>query len=157
MYTNSDTTDYFLRTNPFVLPVIKRGTNRVLINGSSMSYIELPLKNFVIGIKPISQEVPQEYRLYQNYPNPFNPVTNIKFSIPEQGVVTLKVFDITGREIALLVNQHLSAGTYNYDYNASNLASGVYFYRIVVDSYGEVTGEKSNQLFTETKKMILLR
>ncbi len=98
-----------------------------------------------VGIQQISGEVPSEFTLSQNYPNPFNPVTNIKFSIPKQGNVKLVVFDISGREVAELVNENLSAGIYNYDFNASHLSSGAYFYKLV-----------SNE-FTEVKKMILVK
>lgn len=98
-----------------------------------------------IGINQISNEVPSKFMLEQNYPNPFNPVTNIKFSIPKAGNVKLAVFDITGREVAELVNQNLKAGTFNYDFDASHLASGMYFYRL--------TGEG----FSEVKKMILIK
>jgi photosystem II stability/assembly factor-like uncharacterized protein len=98
-----------------------------------------------IGITPISGNVPDRFALEQNYPNPFNPVTNIKFDIPKAGNVKLVVFDIAGREVAELVNWELDAGRYNFDFNASNLASGVYFYRI------QAAG------FTDVKKMILVK
>lgn len=86
-----------------------------------------------------------EYNLIQNYPNPFNPSTQIKFSILKDGFVTLKVYDILGREIAELVNEEKFAGTYSVSFNASNLASGIYFYSINAGKFNQV------------KKMILLR
>ncbi len=98
-----------------------------------------------IGIQPISGEVPSAFALSQNYPNPFNPVTNIKFSIPKSASVMLTVFDVSGRQVAELVNEQLSAGSYNFDFNASHLSSGVYFYKLV-----------SNE-FTDVKKMILVK
>ncbi len=98
-----------------------------------------------IGIQQISGEVPEKFELSQNYPNPFNPVTNIKFSIPKQGNVKLVVFDITGRQVAELVNEQLSAGSYNFDFNASGLSSGAYFYKLVTNE------------FTDVKKMILVK
>ena len=98
-----------------------------------------------IGIQTISSEIPSGFSLEQNYPNPFNPVTNIKFSIPKSGMVTLKIFDVSGREVAQLINENLSVGSYNYDFNASHLSSGVYFYRI------------SSEGFTDVKKMILVK
>ncbi len=97
------------------------------------------------GIQTISTEIPSGYSLKQNYPNPFNPVTNIKFSIPKAGFVSLKVYDIAGREVAMLVDRQMNAGTFNYDFDASHLSSGAYFYRITA-------GE-----FTEVKKMILVK
>lgn len=98
-----------------------------------------------IGINITSSEIPKQYNLEQNYPNPFNPVTNIKFSLPKEGFVTLRIYDISGREIALLVNQNLKAGSFNFDFDASRLSSGVYFYRINASE------------FTDTKKMILVK
>ena len=98
-----------------------------------------------IGIEPISGNVPEKYSLSQNYPNPFNPTTNIKLQIAKSGFVKLTVFDITGREAAILVNENLNAGEYNVDFNASGLSSGVYFYRI------ETAG------FTDVKKMTLIK
>jgi len=88
---------------------------------------------------------PQKFILEQNYPNPFNPVTNIKFSIPQNGFVSLKVFDIMGREIETLVSKNLVSGNYNIDWNAGNYSSGIYFYKL--ESNG----------FTDTKKMILVK
>ncbi|HKI78174.1 MAG TPA: discoidin domain-containing protein [Ignavibacteriaceae bacterium] len=93
----------------------------------------------------ISNNVPQSFALEQNYPNPFNPTTNIRFSIPQESFVTLKVYDILGNEIATLVNERKPRGTYNVKFNASNLASGIYFCRI----------QASN--FISTRKMILLK
>lgn len=98
-----------------------------------------------IGIQPISSEVPAAYRLSQNYPNPFNPQTNIEFSIPKTGFVNLTVYDILGREVSVLVNEQLAAGTYKADFDGSNLNSGVYFYTIRAGAY------------LETKKMIIIK
>lgn len=103
------------------------------------------MENLITGITPVSNEVPGTFRLEQNYPNPFNPVTNIKFAVAKTGNVSLKIYDISGREVALLVNQQLSSGVYNYDFNASHLSSGIYFYILK-------TAE-----FTDTKKMVLVK
>ncbi|MBK8554228.1 MAG: T9SS type A sorting domain-containing protein [Ignavibacteria bacterium] len=81
------------------------------------------------NINNISQ-LAQSYSLSQNYPNPFNPATNINFSIPKNSFVSLKIFDVLGKEVATLVNENLNPGSYNFDFNASNISSGVYFYRI---------------------------
>lgn len=99
----------------------------------------------VIGIQNISGEVPESFSLGQNYPNPFNPKTNIRIQMPNSGFAKLKVFDITGKEVAVLVNEELNAGTYNVDFDGSNLASGTYFYRLETDGYSDV------------KKMILIK
>lgn len=101
--------------------------------------------NYVIGISMISSEVPSGFSLGQNYPNPFNPSTTIKFDIQKSGPVTLKVYDVTGKEVRSLVNEKLGTGTYEYNFNASNLNSGVYFYKLVSGNY------------SETRKMLLVK
>jgi photosystem II stability/assembly factor-like uncharacterized protein len=94
-----------------------------------------------IGIKPIGSEVPENYFLSQNYPNPFNPSTKIKFSIPYypfewgKGDVKLVVYNILGKEISVLVNEQLSPGTYEVEWNGTNYPSGVYFYKLLTDTY----------------------
>lgn len=77
-------------------------------------------------------------RLNQNYPNPFNPVTNIKYQIGENSFVTLKIFDVLGREVVVLVNENLKAGQYQVDWNASDYPSGVYFYRLTAGDYSQM-------------------
>jgi len=103
----------------------------------------------LIGIQPISNEVPKEYSLSQNYPNPFNPVTKIRFSIPvgtrHGAFIKIIVFDVTGREVAILVNEQLKPGTYEVEWYATNFPSGVYYYTL---SSGE---------FSETGKAILVK
>lgn len=95
--------------------------------------------------------IPQGFSLDQNFPNPFNPTTTIKFGLPEESVVSLKIYDVLGREVVTLVNNELSAGYYNYNWNASGLSSGMYIYRIVATAY------KGNeqQSFTQVKKLML--
>jgi hypothetical protein len=82
--------------------------------------------------------VPSSFALYQNYPNPFNPSTTIKFSIPERLLVTIKVYDIIGKEIAVLMNQEKDAGIWYANFNASNYSNGVYFCRIQAGKYNSV-------------------
>ncbi len=128
-----DTSDTFIRTNPFMLPSLKGGTNKVLINNASKSYIELPLINFVIGVNQISQEIPTRFELQQNYPNPFNPVTKIKFSVPSTGknnYVRITIYDASGREVTTLVDKAFDAGVYETEWDAAAYSSGVYFYRL---------------------------
>jgi len=96
------------------------------------------------NVKSISN-TPSTYLLLQNYPNPFNPTTVISYQIPQQGFVTLKIFDVLGREVATLVNEEKPAGRYEVNFNAVGLASGVYIYRMKVND------------FIESKKMILLK
>ncbi|MCB0751851.1 MAG: T9SS type A sorting domain-containing protein, partial [Ignavibacteriae bacterium] len=86
------------------------------------------------------------------YPNPFNPSTRIRFDVPEQSFINLKIYDYLGREIVQLVNENMSSGTYEVDFNTSqlgNLASGIYFYRI------QTSGKSGT--FVDTKRMILVK
>ena len=89
--------------------------------------------------------IPLTFTLKQNFPNPFNPSTNISFSIPSKSFVSLKIFDLLGREVATIVSEEISAGYYTREWNATNMPSGIYFYRIQAGS------------FTGTKKLILLK
>ncbi|MBI5809025.1 MAG: T9SS type A sorting domain-containing protein [Ignavibacteriales bacterium] len=91
------------------------------------------------------EEMPTTYALYQNYPNPFNPTTNIKFAIPKSGNVKLVVYDILGKEVSTLVNNYMNAGQYTFEFDAKNLASGIYLYRIEADN------------FVKVNKMILMK
>ncbi|MCI0448465.1 MAG: agmatine deiminase family protein [Chlorobi bacterium] len=97
------------------------------------------------GITLTNSNVPQRFTLYQNYPNPFNPVTQIKFDIPKSSRVTLKIYDITGREIVLLTDAQLNAGTYGYEWEASNYSSGIYFFKLETKDFSSI------------KKMILVK
>jgi hypothetical protein len=94
----------------------------------------------MVDVKEKKQEriLPKNYALSQNFPNPFNPSTSIQFQIPNSGHVTLKVYNMLGCEIASLINEVRSAGVYNFTWNASNLPSGVYFYRLQAGNYVEV-------------------
>jgi photosystem II stability/assembly factor-like uncharacterized protein len=98
-----------------------------------------------VGIQNISSSAPDKFSLSQNYPNPFNPSTKIKFGITKQDVVSLRVYDAAGRLVEELVNNNLSAGTYEFDWNAAKHSSGVYFYTI-----------KTSE-FSQTKKMLLVK
>lgn len=88
---------------------------------------------------------PNEFKLYGNFPNPFNPSTKIQFSLPTNNYVTLKVYDISGREVASLVNSQMNAGQHLVNFDASNLSSGIYYYKLSAGS------------FTQTNKMILMK
>lgn len=105
--------------------------------------MDIPCGN-VTGISKYT-EIPQKYILNQNYPNPFNPSTKISFDIPISGFVSLKVFDILGKEVSTLINENKQSGSYIIEYNASHLPTGVYFYRINVND------------FTDIKKMIIVK
>ena len=109
-----------------------------------------PFMNGTINVSPtninlISQQVPESFKLSQNYPNPFNPSTSIKFALPNSSFTTLRVYNLVGQEVATLVNENLTAGTYEATLNGANLTSGIYFYTINADGY------------SETKKMMLIK
>ena len=89
--------------------------------------------------------LPKEYNLFQNYPNPFNPVTNIQFDLPKEGLVTLKVYDLLGREVKNIVNEFKQAGSYIVSFNGSRLSSGIYFYRLEAGD------------FVQVKRMVLIK
>ena len=107
----------------------------------------------ITAIGQLDEDLPREYALAQNYPNPFNPTTAISFQLSAVSVVTLKVIDVLGREIATLVNDVRSAGTYTVQWDASSFPSGTYFYRLQA---GDASTSAARG-FVETKKMILLR
>jgi hypothetical protein len=101
---------------------------------------------YIVGIEQISSEIPSGFRLNQNYPNPFNPSTKINFDIPSNyAIVKLSVFNSLGQEVAVLVDQKLGAGSYEYTFEGAALNSGVYFYKLQADN------------FSETKKMLLIK
>ena len=102
-------------------------------------------------VEEVQDIVPREYRLEQNYPNPFNPSTIIEYQIPEESGVTLKIYDILGREVKVLVNEENSVGNYKINFNASNLSSGIYFYRL------DAKTKASNKQFSKVGKMMLLK
>jgi hypothetical protein len=106
----------------------------------------------IIGIQNISTEIPLAFSLEQNYPNPFNPTTKIKFDVVRVGDVKIVVYDVMGREVQTLVNESLAPGTYETSFDASQLTSGVYFYKLSVHQGGSTTGD-----FSETKKMLLIK
>ena len=96
---------------------------------------------------------PVNYSLAQNFPNPFNPVTNLEFGISNLGFVTLKVYDLLGKEVTTLVNKKLNPGNYKVEFDGSGYSSGVYFYRLVVSSSNPLNTKE----FTVTKRMMLLK
>lgn len=110
--------------------------------------------NPVTGVEYLMSQIPKEYSLRQNYPNPFNPITNIIYGIPKRSHVVIKIYDLLGREVVTLVDKKQEAKYYKLIWDAkdrfgNNVSSGMYFYRIVVKS--------GNSVFTETKKLLLLR
>ncbi|MCI0714799.1 MAG: SBBP repeat-containing protein [Chlorobi bacterium] len=107
---------------------------------STIKYSQPP-----VGVINLGGEVPKEFKLFQNYPNPFNPITNVKFRIPNESFAKLTLYDVLGREIAILVNEQLKPGTYEIQWDGTNYPSVAYFYRIEAGDY------------IESKKMVLIK
>ena len=115
-------------------------------NNAGSAYMYSGITSVTVGIDDGSSNIPTSFVLGQNHPNPFNPTTTIRYSIPQTGFVSLKIYDLLGREIRTLVKGFQKANTYFVNFDASNLSSGVYFYRLQVGND-----------FVETKKMLYLR
>jgi hypothetical protein len=107
---------------------------------ATIKYSQLPT-----GVCQSSSDMPENYSLSQNYPNPFNPSTSISFSLLSKSFVSLKIFDLLGKEVATIVSEEMSAGSHSRIWNAANMSSGIYFYRLQAG------------LYSETKKLILLK
>jgi Secretion system C-terminal sorting domain len=109
----------------------------------AVHYSDAIMPNSSTGIE--EPPVPAAYALYQNYPNPFNPVTGVRFQVPGTSDVKLVVYDILGKEVAVLVNERKGAGQYEVRFDGAGLASGVYLYRLVAGKY------------VETRRMLLVK
>lgn len=142
----------FFGNAPFVLPVTTNSKNKVY--SSANTYIELPIVAVGMNAGNIFAEEPEmtaettspyKFSLEQNYPNPFNPSTMIEYQIAKAGMVQIKVYDVLGREVQTLINDMQQPGSYNITFNAQNLSSGVYFYKLVSSD------------FTDIKRMILVK
>jgi hypothetical protein len=118
------------------------GWNGTFVN--NVTY-DTAMNCIVTHISGNQNELPKEFKLNQNYPNPFNPTTTITFSIPKDAFVEMKLYDVIGREVATLVSDPYRAGVYRFDFNASNLSSGIYFYQITAGDFKDI------------KKMMLLK
>jgi len=131
--------------NPSVSAILI--TNNYIFAGADYQSVWRRSLSEIIGIQNISTETPSAFSLSQNYPNPFNPVTRIKYNISSiaEGIVTLKVYDVLGKEIETLVNEKQSPGVYEVTFDGTRFASGVYFYRLTAEGYGE------------TKRMTLIK
>jgi len=121
--------------------------------GSEWGSAYRTLKLNVISDVENGANVPATYALSQNYPNPFNPATTIRYALPERSNVTLKVYDMVGREVATLVKGEVAAGSYDVVFDASRLASGVYFYRILASP----AGGSQRDPFVATYKLVLVK
>ncbi|OGU76374.1 MAG: hypothetical protein A2W11_13880 [Ignavibacteria bacterium RBG_16_35_7] len=119
------------------------GTGTIELTGGAMPVVEKFSRP--VDVRPDPNVVVTDYTLAQNYPNPFNPTTDIKFTVAKEGFVTLKVYDLLGKQVATLVDQHMTSGGYTADFDASNLASGTYIYTLSVNGV------------SISKKMMLLK
>ena len=135
--------------------------NETVLHGQGSLTVTAPAAD--IALRLASQSVsslPKQFMLYQNYPNPFNPSTTIRFDIPRDALVTLKVYSVLGQEVAEIVEgKFYRAGSYAEQFSTASLASGVYFYRIVANATGNssTVQQRSAESFAQTKKMLLLR
>jgi hypothetical protein len=130
--------------NNIQLPYGVHNFNIMFFNGGfNINYIDFEL--ITVDVQDEITENIKSYNLYQNYPNPFNPTTTITYQIPTEGKVLLKVFDILGKEVAVLVDEYKSEGRYSVDFDGSNLPSGIYFYTLKAGNY------------VSTKKLILMK
>lgn len=135
------------------LPSISINNARIKVESVGNIFYDISNVNFTIenvsSVQNIGTGIPDSYMLSQNFPNPFNPLTKINFDIPFNSKVTLKIMDITGREVTTLVNNSYNAGSYTVTFEPGNLASGIYFYNIVA--------EGNSENFVMTKKMTLIK
>ncbi len=141
--------EYIIRNIPtgdYILVAHKIGSES---DSKNITITENGMDNIVFNVTP-NQNLnvtanPSDFRLSQNYPNPFNPSTVISYSVPKDGLVTLKVFNTLGQQVAELINTNQNAGAHNVEFNAKNLSSGIYYYKLESDG------------FVETRKMILVK
>jgi hypothetical protein len=149
-YTSNSTVNSSAQTNRLVhahndLPSGNGCTDLVTPTTGTLPNMCVKITDILVGTPKINSDIPKVYSLSQNYPNPFNPTTVINYSIPKTSMVKISVFDILGREVMTLVNDTKQPGNYNVEFDASNLASGVYIYKLQ-------SGD-----FTDTKKMLLIK
>ncbi|HSR17693.1 MAG TPA: T9SS type A sorting domain-containing protein [Ignavibacteriaceae bacterium] len=133
----SDTTEagsgsYKRGSEGFYMYTVQRG---------GINLLDTFVVGYFAGLTDIDENqlgIPAEFKLSQNYPNPFNPSTKIRYEIPTESKVLIKIYDILGREVAMLINDFQKAGRYQVEWNAGNLASGVYFYSIKAGDFHSV-------------------
>ncbi|GEM_PF-2322718 len=144
-----------LDTNYFQDSLVFKGT-RPLIDVPYLKVNPSIVPARIVPLATTFMEAPSTYELYQNYPNPFNPTTTISFDLPEQAFVTLKIYNMLGQEVATLIDhEQMDDGTQEILFNANNVASGVYFYRIIAQGFDE-DGINTNT-FATVKKMLLVK
>ncbi len=120
--------------------------------GSYDGYYSILDTNTIVGIENNVSTV-EDFNLYQNYPNPFNPKTNINYYLRKPGYVTLKVYDVLGNEVRILIEEKQNEGSYKAEFDATNFPSGVYFYKLVVSIVNPLTSNNISLI----KKMLLIK
>lgn len=132
-------------SNPFTLTA--PGPGNYTVNAGYAGPLRWDSASVSITITDVGENLsnPKEYKLYDNYPNPFNPSTILRYSIPEASFTTINIYDALGKEVSSLVNETKTAGTYEVEFNATDLSSGIYYYTLQAGS------------FNQTKKMILIK
>jgi hypothetical protein len=152
VYSDSVTGSYFRMIAPGMYNVtfsadsfVTKTVNNIKVTNYNTSLLNVQLEPKLTAVESGTSFNVNTYSLYQNYPNPFNPSTAIKYQLPQSGKVSLIVYDLLGREVASLVNDFKSAGTYEITFNSSSLPTGIYFYRLTINN------------FTSLKKMILIK
>jgi len=153
---------YYNNSNPFTwhsgAKIIADTSGSLYVSGRSQNNIGdvdiVTIKySALTNLSTAPGSVPNQFRLYQNYSNPFNPVTHLEFWIPDLGFVSLKVYDLLGKEVKTLVNEIKPAGIYSVEFDGSDLPSGIYYYKLVVSLSNPI--ESGN--FTQVRKMILVK
>jgi hypothetical protein len=127
------------------ITTLQSDTTNYAIFAATNHGVYYKLFDIITDVKSDQNLVPKEFILNQNYPNPFNPSTTISFSIPEEALVKLEIYNSLGKKASTLVSKELTAGNYKYEWNAKSLPSGIYFYKMTADN------------FVQTRKMILLK
>ena len=141
----ADSNNVNLRKAYFNYLSVNEGSERGMHNAKYTIDALVASRNILTGILPLSSEIPIKYEMSQNYPNPFNPTTKVNVSITKTSNVKIIVYDITGKEVAVLANTVMNAGKYTIDWNGASMSSGIYFYRITAGD------------FVDVKKMMLLK
>jgi glucose/arabinose dehydrogenase len=147
-YANGNiTADSLLIDSPYFITSfgVDQSNELYIIHQTTPAKIMRFSKNTSIGISGNNNILPEKYSLEQNYPNPFNSMTNIKFQMLNAGIASIKVFDISGKEVSTILNNRLNPGTYEIQFNARDIASGIYFYTLKTDE------------FKETRRMVIIK
>lgn len=135
-------------SNPFILTAPGAGTYTVNAGFKSPTK-QYGTTSVVFNVSGVKENLidfnPNEYKLYTNYPNPFNPSTKIRYAIPQTSFTTLKVYSVTGKEVATLINEEKTPGVYEINFDGAGLSSGIYFYKLHSGNFSDI------------KKMILLK